>query len=144
MVNDIVNGISTALYSEFGAGYPIYTEEVKQGLKEPCFFIDVPETEQERLVGNRYLMTVSVNVMYFPASNAKAREMREVKEKLYAILERITLLDGSGLNGIQLHGKEVDNVLHFFVTYRPFGHYPEATADSMAGIVLATGIKEGE
>lgn len=38
MMNDIIVGISTALYKEFGDEYEIYQEEIRQGLKEPCFF----------------------------------------------------------------------------------------------------------
>lgn len=40
-VNLITDAISIALNGEFGDGYTNYTENVKQGLKEPCFFISV-------------------------------------------------------------------------------------------------------
>ncbi len=36
MVNAIIAGISNALYNEFG--YENHMEEIKQDLKEPCFF----------------------------------------------------------------------------------------------------------
>lgn len=37
MINSIIEGISTSLNAEFGDDYTIYTENVEQGLKEPCF-----------------------------------------------------------------------------------------------------------
>lgn len=119
MVNDIVNGISTALYSEFGSGYPIYTECVEQGLREPCFFVAVLDGEQSRIVGCRYQQNISVDVHYFPSAKAKNREMRSVAQALYGILERVTLLDGTMINGFQLHDQVTEDVLHFFVTYKP-------------------------
>ena len=39
MINSIIEGISASLNAEFGDDYTIYTENVEQGLKEPCFFI---------------------------------------------------------------------------------------------------------
>lgn len=40
-VNLITDAISIALNGEFGDGYTNYTENVKQGLKEPCFLFSV-------------------------------------------------------------------------------------------------------
>ena len=37
MINAIISGISITLDGAFG--YEVYGEEIKQGLKEPCFFI---------------------------------------------------------------------------------------------------------
>ena len=39
MLNNVIAGIAIALNEEFGDDYEIYTEEIKQDLKEPCFFI---------------------------------------------------------------------------------------------------------
>lgn len=37
MINKVIDGISKAINEEFGDEYNIYTEEIEQGLKEPCF-----------------------------------------------------------------------------------------------------------
>lgn len=132
MVNDIVNGISKAIYDEYGQGYKIYTESIEQGFKEPCFFIAVLEDEQARIIGNRYQKSIPIDVHYFPGTKAKQKEMQEVKEVLYGILERITLLDGDMLNGFQMHGETVEGVLHFFVTYKPIVKYQQDAEESMA------------
>ena len=39
MINNIISAISNAIYLEFGDEYEIYTQDVKQGLQEPCFSI---------------------------------------------------------------------------------------------------------
>ena len=39
MVNSLISGISISINSEFGDEYEIYTESIKQGFNEPCFFI---------------------------------------------------------------------------------------------------------
>ena len=37
--NDIIDGVSIKLNELFGEKYTIYTNNVKQGLQFPCFFI---------------------------------------------------------------------------------------------------------
>ena len=41
MINEIIDAISIALDSEFEDGYKIHKDEIKQDLKEPCFFIQL-------------------------------------------------------------------------------------------------------
>ena len=141
MVNDIVNGISKAIYDEYGKKCKIYTESIEQGFKEPCFFIAVLDSDQARIIGNRYQKTIAVDVHYFPGTKAKNKEMRSVAEALYSILERITLLNGDMLNGFQLHYETVEEVLHFFVTYKPIVKYQQATEENMAAIEVGAKVR---
>ncbi len=39
MLNNIIDGISIKLDKTFGESYTIYSEDVEQGINEPCFFI---------------------------------------------------------------------------------------------------------
>ncbi|WP_334295846.1 phage tail terminator family protein, partial [Clostridioides difficile] len=39
MLNNIIDGISIKLDKSFGESYTIYSEDVEQGINEPCFFI---------------------------------------------------------------------------------------------------------
>ena len=41
MIKKIIDGILAALSEEFGDEYTLYTESVKQGMKEPCFLCSV-------------------------------------------------------------------------------------------------------
>ena len=136
MVNDIVNGITKAIYEEYGKEYKIYTESIEQGFKEPCFFVAVLDGEQTRIVGNRYQRMIPIDVHYFPSEKAKNKEMNSVAQVLYGILERITLADGTMLNGFQLHYATVGTVLHFFVTYKPILTYQTAAETNMGEVAV--------
>lgn len=138
MINDIVNGISNAIYEQYGQDKKIYTESIEQGFSEPCFFIAVLEAEQASYIGNRYKLTVPVNVHYFPATKAKKREMQDVAQTLYYALQRITLADGDMLNGFKLHWEIVEDVLHFFVTYMPIVQYDCKTETAMGDLAINT------
>ena len=144
MINDIVSGITNGIYDEFGNGYKIYTEDVEQGLDEPCFFIAVLDAKQVRIVGNRYMLTAAVDVHYFPSTKAKNKEMQDVGQRLYQVLQRISLLDGDMLNGFDMSWDIIDEVLHFFVSYKPTLKYQEAIEEDMAVLTIAAKTKGGE
>ena len=144
MINDILSGLTNGIYQEFGSGYKIYTEDVEQGLSEPCFFIAVLEAQQVRIIGNRYMLTAVLDVHYFPSEKAKNKEMQDVASRLYKVLERITFLDGDMLNGFELKWEVVDDVLHFFVTYKPTVKYFEAAEEQMAEVTVVAKTKGGE
>lgn len=144
MINDIVNGISNALYEQYGQDKKIYTENIEQGFSEPCFFIAVLETKQTRYIGNRYKLTIPINVHYFPATKAKKREMQDVAQVLHFALQRITLANGDMLNGFSLHWEIVEDVLHFFVTYMPIVSYQMAAETVMEDLTINSTVKGGE
>ena len=39
IVNSIIDAICITINNDFGDDYTIYTESIKQGFEEPCFFI---------------------------------------------------------------------------------------------------------
>ena len=120
MINDIINGISVILNQEFGSDYKIYKENIKQGLKEPCFNIVMLEPTQSAKLPNRYFRTYPFDIHYFPKSTTDAKaEMYEVAERLFIILEYILVVDNL-CNGSKMRAEIVDGVLHFFVNYDMF------------------------
>ena len=124
MIENIINGIAIKLNQVFGSGYKIYTENIKQGLKEPCFSIVVLEPEQSAKLPNRYFRSYPIDVHYFPKSTDKPKaEMYSVAEKLLVELEYITVKDNDVDNlcrGSKMRYEIVDGVLHFFVNYDLF------------------------
>ena len=68
MINKIIKGISQALYSEFGEEYNIYTEDIMQGLNEPCFFIQCINPKITLFRGNRYYRENQFAIQNFPKS----------------------------------------------------------------------------
>lgn len=125
MIEKVINGISATIDNYFDSEYPIYAEDIEQGLQEPCFFIAVLAPTHKQMLGNRYLLTIPVDVHYFPGTANKHLEINRVAAQLMYLLRRITLTDGqTQLNGFDMHYEVVENVLHFFVTYKPFVQYP--------------------
>lgn len=118
MFNSIVDGISIKLNSIFGDGYEIYSEDVEQGLVEPCFFIKSLPVQNKRLLGKRKQRTYSFVITYFPKNNNA--EMQEVAEKMLDGLEYIFLVSGEVIRGHSLEAEIVDGLLQFSVQYIVF------------------------
>lgn len=117
MLNEIIKGVSMALNTSFGNEYRIYQDDVKQGLKTPCFFIAVLQPELSLLLGSRRMSRNPLVVQYIPSAPRKNAEMFSVAGKLVEVLEFITLLNGDLLHGTSMSYEVVDGVLHFFVNY---------------------------
>ena len=126
MTNSIIEGISTALDAEFGQGYEIHMEEIKQGLTEPCFFIVTLNPTTEQFLGKRYFKTNSFCIQYFPQSDKKQRECNDVAERMNWCLEYITV-SGDKCRGTQMHHEVIDGVLNFFVNYDFFVYKHEVS-----------------
>lgn len=118
-INDIIKEIGKTIYDEFGELYDIYTEVVKQGFKEPCFFITNISSDQSLYVGERYLITNEFCIQYFPldCENPK-HECHDVVQKLYRCLEYID--PGELLIGSNMHYEIVDGILNFLINYNFF------------------------
>ena len=51
MYNDILDAVTRRLNELFGDDYEIYTDPVKQGLTEPCFFVQILEPTEKPMIG---------------------------------------------------------------------------------------------
>ncbi len=141
MLNKIIDGIAIKLNQEFGDEYEIYKESVKQGLKEPCFFIVLLTATQTQVIGKRYFREQPFDIHYFPSTNDKNTEIFNVVDKLNDALEYISM-ESDLLHGSKMHYEVVDGVLHFFVNYN-FHVYKESDAlDIMETLTVGTGLKE--
>lgn len=121
MLNKIITGISQALDTEFNSEenqeYTIYTEDVEQGLDEPCFFIFSLKPSNKQLVGNRYERKYPFDIHYFPKDEENYNnEINEVTERLFTALEYISI-DSGLIRGTNMNAETVDNVLHFFINF---------------------------
>lgn len=107
----------------------IYSEDIPQNFKEPCFFIIEIRSSQARELGNRYKRGHLYDIHYFPnpKSNSKNEDMREIAEIMYDNLEYIEV-KGKLTMGLDLNHQIIDGVLHFFVKY-PFFLYKEVEKD---------------
>lgn len=118
MIQEIIEGISSAIYEEFGGEFTIYSEEVKQGLKEPCFIISCVRTGHGAGMQRAYTQNNLFWVQYIPKENGqKKAECYSTAERLAHCLEYITV-GGNLVRGVDIHYEVIEGSLTFSVTYR--------------------------
>lgn len=143
MINSIIEAISISLNEEFGDGYETHMEEIKQGLKEPCFFITCLNPTTELFLGKRYFRTNQFCIQYFPETNEKQRECNSVAERMLQCLEYITIYgEDKPIMGTKMKYEVVDGVLNFFVNYDCFIRKIEQQTP-MESLQASTNVKEG-
>lgn len=136
MVNSIIDGISMKLNTLFGDDYEIYSENIEQGLKEPCFFILLINPMSTSKLGNRQLREYNFDVHYFPSTNDKNQEINTVIETLIDGLEYITLVNSDLIRGTDIKAEVVDDVLHFFISYKMYVTKETPIEDKMETLEL--------
>lgn len=143
MINSIIEAISISLNEEFGDGYETHMEEIKQGLKEPCFFITCLNPTTELFLGKRYFRTNQFCIQYFPETNEKQRECNGVAERMLQCLEYITIYgEDKPIMGTKMKYEVVDGVLNFFVNYDCFIRKTEQQTP-IESLQASTSVKEG-
>ena len=141
MINAIITGISLELGKEFGKRYKVYTEDVEQGLKEPCFFITCLNPTTKLFRGKKYFRTNQFCIQYFPENEKKAnQECNEVAERLTWCLEYITAACDA-MRGTNMHPEIVDGVLNFFVNYDCFVYRIGEQEEKMQQLIQKQGLK---
>ena len=85
MMNSIIEAISVALNEEFGDGYKIHMEEIRQGLKEPCFFIQCLNPTHELFLGKRYLQSNQFCIQYFPQPVRNRRNVTGLRNGCHGV-----------------------------------------------------------
>ena len=130
MINSIIEAISVSLNEEFGDDYETHMEEIKQGLKEPCFFIQCLKPITRLFRGKKYFIQNPFCIQYFPESDDKQRECNDVAERMAWCLEYITV-NGDEYRGTSINSELVDGVLNFFVNYDCFVYKVEKPDDPM-------------
>ncbi len=117
MINKILTAISQKLDSVFGSDYEIHVNKLKQGFKEPCFFILMLQGNQKQEIDTLYFREQLFDIHYYPQSkNGIVREINEVANTLLIALEYIETDEGI-IAGTKMKYELQDDVLHFFVNY---------------------------
>lgn len=140
MLNNLIDSIAIKLNQEFGDGVAIHKEQVKQGLKEPCFFIMLLTSNQKQVIGKRYFREHPFDIHYFPSTKDKSTEILDVVERLNDALEYITM-DGDLIRGTKMYHEVVNDVLHFFVNYDLFVYKESEASDPMETLTVESGLK---
>lgn len=134
MVNKIVDSIVQAISAAYGEEYEIYTENVEQGLTEPCFLIECINPSFEQFLGRRYHEKVPFCIHYFPKGPDKSEESNAVFTTLTVCLEYISI-DGQPVRGTSMRAEWDGDVMHFMVDYEMFLFRPNIE-EKMGGYSL--------
>ena len=118
MINSLKDAISITLDNSF-PHTKIYTESIKQGFKEPCFFIKVLNSDFDREVGRRYKKHIALDIHYFSDKDKVNRDCEYVANKLYELLDYVNV-DGGILRSTKKKHTITDGVLHFFLQFNYF------------------------
>ena len=140
MINDIISGIAAALDAEFGDGYTIYAEYVEQGFNAPCFYINCLAPGREKASLGMYIDSMNFDIHYFPQGTNIQSECYEAGMRLMDCLMRITLPDGTLMDGKAMSFDIQSGVLHFFVSYKTLRRATPRADDRME--TITTNIKE--
>ena len=142
MISTILESISVALYTEFGDRYEIHREAKRQGLTEPCFFIQYLNPSVRLFFGKRYFRRNPFCIQYFPEDSLhETEECCAVAERLFRCLKCLEV-DGNQVWGTERNYEVVDGILHFFVNYDLFVYKAEESAGMMEGVSMGTSVKE--
>ncbi|WP_128894615.1 phage tail terminator family protein [Longirhabdus pacifica] len=116
ILNRMVDAIKEKLAVDFGDEMKIYTEDIPQGLTEPCFFITVLSSSQRRMKKLQYDRQQALAIQYIPYGNMKNKDMYDTVDTLYDTLEML-VIDGKGFTASKMNHKTENDVLHFLVDY---------------------------
>lgn len=137
MYDQIMDAVTQRLDELFeGDGYTIYTDEVAQDLREPCFFVSFLEPSEKQRIGNRYYRETGMAVQFLPGeADQPSRLLRQVAECLMGGLEYVMMPDGKPIRGTNREWKVADGVLNFFVNYNVFVQKEKGKEDAMEALL---------
>lgn len=115
LVDKIISGIANVLDQNYH-DTAIYAQEVKQHMKEPCFFIQSLEVGTSKRLAYRYDQVRPFEIVYFPKKKEDVIEIRKILDELPFLLEFIQLPDGP-VTGSKMESKIEDGLGHFLVNY---------------------------
>lgn len=143
MINSIIKGISIALDAEFSEKeYEIHMEEIKQGLKEPCFFVRCISSDSRQFMGMRRFMKNQFLIRYFPESGEDLRsECYMVADRMIQCLEYICITTKDMLRGTQINHQVTEDGLDFYVNYDFFVYKVKAEEAVMKSLKSETAVK---
>ena len=141
MINSIIESISITLNAEFGDKYKIHREEKRQGLKEPCFFIQCLNPTEELFFWKRYFRQNQFCIQYFPEEKLHGKqECYAVGGRLFSCLEYLDV-GGDLVMGTKRKYEVVDGILHFFVNYDLFVYKVAESVPVMEEVSSETHVK---
>lgn len=94
----------------------IYNEEIEQGFEEPCFFIKVLSSGQDKELNIRYKKNISFDIHYFSDKEDVNSDCLDMVDMLYEVLEYIKVNNSLYRSNKMTH-EIIDGVLHFMLQF---------------------------
>lgn len=117
----IIDAVSAAILRSFGGRADIYADfSVIQGASLPAFFITLESQSQRRVNMRRYLSDNRFLITYYPEHSGNYKEMREVSEALFGVLEFITTGSGDVLAACGMKSELSGECIRFYADYSYF------------------------
>lgn len=114
-INDLRIGINQSLDDAF-PNVNIYGEEIKQGFKEPCFFVKVLDSDMSKELGRRYKENLDFDVHYFSDKEDINSDCFYIVDRLCEVLESIEV-NGLRFGANKMKHEVIDGVLHFTLQF---------------------------
>lgn len=143
MINKIIDGISEALFNEFGSDYTIYTENVSQGLDPPCFFIRCLSTKKNKFMGDRYFRENLFAIQYLSNSKESNQDFQDIFERLSDALELISA-DGDMVRGTNAECDLNEDILTYKINYNMFSYKKGHKNEKMGEQNIFMGVNKNE
>lgn len=118
----IFDGVSLALHAAFPA-VQVHGGNVKQGLNPGDLNVVMPSAGQSRQVGERFLRTPTLDVIYYP--KVGAAECCEMADQLIMLLRDITTPEGDLIHCTNSEWTIEEGVLHVMVSYDHHIYIPQ-------------------
>ncbi|NEZ76310.1 hypothetical protein EXM98_06280 [Clostridium botulinum] len=114
-INNLKIGINQTLDKEF-PNITIYNERIEQDFEEPCFFIKVLSSGQDKELNIRYKKNILFDIHYFSDKEDLNNDCNDMADKLYVVLEYIKVSNRLYRSSKMTH-EVIDGVLHFMLQF---------------------------
>ena len=116
MILDLIEGIANNLKNEWNIS--IYKENAGDTETDnPNFTIIVPKSEEKKLMGNRCVRQISVDIYYYAGNAETNTEYYRVAERLFEIMDNVSLSDGGNARGQNKKFEFTEGVIIFHVDF---------------------------
>lgn len=90
--------------------YEVYTENVHQGVKKPCFFVQCEKTEKVDMLQRRFFVRVTVKIVFENDNDSALYDGECITARMFDLLSALEI-DGQIFNGRKVYGKWEDGRL---------------------------------
>lgn len=139
--NAIMKAITKMNKEEGNKVIEVYRGHIPQNFNRPCFYLKQLNSSRKDRLGDRHTRKYVYDIHYFPKDlQSPRKELNRMEDLLYYYLYEIELQD-SLTRAISMDSEKIDEILHFFVSYRLYLRKEEPGTPKMKTLDFEGGIK---